>query len=87
MVFGTKEEIAEAKKNPQFKYVELEVWDKHTGNDGGFILNWGVEHLGFGQIAFYKKGSKIICDTECMGKEFVEKTIKHFLSIVEFKEQ
>lgn len=84
-MFGTKEEIEEARKNPQFKYVELETWTKHQGNDGGFILQWAVEHLGFGEIAFYKKGSKIICDTECMSREFVEKTIKAFLDKVEFK--
>lgn len=84
MMFGTKEERNEAIKNPKFVYVTMQCWDKHQGNDGGFVLQWGVEHLGFGEIAFYKKGSVIKCDTETMGKEFVQKALEHFLSTVEF---
>lgn len=76
----TKEERDEAKANPQFKYVELgSCWAKHEGNDGGFTLNWGAENLGFGQLAFYRKGSKIKCDTEHMSNEFIKKALAHFL--------
>jgi len=79
-MFGTKEQIEEARKNPKFSYVKLgECWSKHQGNDGGFTLNWGVEHLGFGQLAFYKKGSNIYCDSEHMSKDFIQKTFLFFL--------
>lgn len=65
-------------------YAELGgTWDKHEGNDGGFIIRWGIANCGFGEFAFYKKGDKVFCDTECMSKETVKKVMMKFLDSIE----
>jgi hypothetical protein len=74
------EEVDEALRNPKFVYVNLrEIWGPwkrgKLGNKGGFALEWGADKIGFGEIQFCLKGGRLVCDTECMGKAFVEKAL------------
>ena len=84
-----KDNLKEALDNPVFLYVDTgKFWSPHEGNGGGFTLNWRAKDIGFGEIAFYvdKESNKVICDTECMGDDFVRKALEHWLSNeVEFK--
>lgn len=71
----SKEEMRAALDNPKFVYVKL-------GEDqpmDGLILDWGAEKIGFGQITFYPKDGRLICDTETMGADFVKAAMLHFL--------
>lgn len=77
----------------KLNYVSLGgTWDKHDGNDGGFVLNWKAEGekefnggIQFGQISFVKRGSQVECDDEGMGKKFVDEAVKLFLKNIEYK--
>lgn len=71
----SREEARAAADNPKFVYVKV-------GEDqpmGGFILDWGAEKVGFGQITFYTKDNRLVCDTETMGADFVKAAMLHFL--------
>lgn len=72
----SREELMDALDNPKFVYVKV-------GEDqpkGGFILDWGAEKVGFGQITFYVNSKKqLACDTEAMGADFVKSAMLHFL--------
>ena len=86
MIITTKEQIDEARKNPQFVYVRLgDTWDKHLYNDGGFVLEWGVKNFGFGTLTFIKHGDKVICDTETMSNDFVSKVFEEFVKTLVYK--
>ena len=66
-----------------FLYVKLgntwEAWEKDgRGNEGGFVLNWAAEGIGFGQLTFFKRGEETECYTECMSDEFVKAVIDYF---------
>lgn len=71
----SKEELEAARKNLKFVYVKV----SEDVPKGGFILDWGVEGIGFGQITFYEKNGKLTCDTETMGRSFVKAALLHFL--------
>lgn len=78
-------------KEYKFLYVELgntwEAWKKDDrGNDGGFVLNWAADGIGFGQLSFIKEGEKTVCHTECMSDEFVKAALNHFLNTIEMKD-
>jgi hypothetical protein len=40
-----------------------------------FVVTWGTESAGFGNITFYKKKGKIHCESEAMSKEFVKEVL------------
>lgn len=69
------EDLAAARKNMKFVYVKV----SEDVPMGGFILDWGVEGIGFGQITFYEKNKQLVCDTETMGPSFVKAAMLHFL--------
>lgn len=71
----SKEELEAARKNMKFVYVKV----NEDVPKGGFILDWGVEGIGFGQITFYEKNNQLACDTETMGRSFVKAALLHFL--------
>ena len=73
-------------KNYNFTYVGLgDTWDKHEGNDGGFVIEWSCENIGFGTLTFIKKDGQVICDTETMNKEFCKQALEEFFMKVEIK--
>jgi len=71
----SREEARAAADNPKFVSVKL----SEDQPKDGFILDWQCEKVGFGQITFYTKGRKLLCDTETMGPEFVRAALLHFL--------
>jgi len=91
MIKLTPEERKKALENPEFFYVNINhVWtdtrDKKEESmlSGGFVLDWAAKHIGFGQIRFRQKGTdlkklELECESEHMGKDFVEKALAHFL--------
>lgn len=72
---NTAEESRAAMDNPKFVSVKL----SEDLPAGGFILEWQAEKIGFGQITFYVKNKQLLCDTECMGRDFVKAAMLHFL--------
>lgn len=42
-----------------------------VGSEGGFVVRWGLEDFGFGELTFYLHEGKLVCDTECMSRDFV----------------
>lgn len=82
-------ESGDAIDNPSFVYVKLErIWPKwkkgKAGNDGGFIVRWGAEKVGFGELSFYLKKGKLYCDTECMGTKFPKAVMAALMESVEY---
>lgn len=72
----TIEESRKAIDEPKFVYVKLDrVWGPWkrrggAGNNGGLVLAWGAEKVGFGELTIcITQEGKVICDTECMGGE------------------
>lgn len=79
------EESRAAIDEPVFVSVKLEEawgpWKRgKKGNQGGFILAWQAEKVGFGQITFCLKDGVAVCSTECMPKVFVRRALEHFLA-------
>jgi len=64
-------------KDMEFRYCTLsECWGPHEGNNGGFMVSWGVENFGFGTTTFYiKKDGTLGCDNECCSREFVDRVL------------
>ena len=66
-------------------------------NWGGFVLLWGAKGVGFGELTFKIVGGKkneetgeiegatIVCDSECMGKQFVKEALAAFAERVMLK--
>ncbi len=71
----SRAEARAAKENPKFVSVKL----SEDQPMGGFILDWQCEKVGFGQITFYTKDQRLLCDTETMGPDFVKAALLHFL--------
>lgn len=90
----TPEEVKAALDNPEFRWVQISrVWKGKVdeANDevfeGGFTLEWGVKHLGWGTIEFTQKtvngkAVHIECRSEKMGADFVRKALEHFAKTV-----
>ncbi len=80
----SKAESEEAARMPKFVYVKYArgwgPWKRgKEGNQGGFVLSWGAEKIGFGETTFILKDKKIICETECMSEGFIRAAVDHFL--------
>ncbi len=61
-----------------FKYSRKEVED--GAEQTGFVLRWGAENLGWGELDFKQCANGTIeCRTECMSKAFVEAALKVFV--------
>jgi hypothetical protein len=79
------EEARKAVREPKFVYVKMEqIWGPWRrrggkGNAGGFLLRWGAEGVGFGEMQFSFKRGRMYCDTECMGMDFIRAAFDHFL--------
>jgi len=60
-----------------FKYCILECcWGPHEGNNGGFIIRWGIENFGFGTTTFaIEKDGSLKCDSETCSREFVDRVL------------
>ena len=48
------------------------------------VINWSVKKVGFGEIRFWEKDGKIICDNEGMSKEFIKKILNSLVDKSEF---
>jgi hypothetical protein len=90
--------VDQAFRKPEFIWTDMQyAWvDKQAKepNDhmlkGGLVLSWGVKNIGNGQITFRQEGCgptvKITCETERMGKKFVEQALAHFMNHVKIVE-
>jgi hypothetical protein len=71
-----------------FKYVKLGyTFRPNKTNDGGFTLCWAVDGFGCGELAFYSKDDKTICETDNVSHEFVKQAIGFWLDSVKYKEK
>jgi len=61
----------------EFKYCALtSTWGPHEGNNGGFMISWGIKNFGFGTTTFViKKDGTLECDSEACSREFVDKVL------------
>jgi hypothetical protein len=71
----TEEESREAMEKPKFVYCKMSrIWGPwkrgKRGNDGGFIVAWGAEKVGFGELSVCCKNGRMYADTEGMGAPF-----------------
>jgi len=79
---GIKKTSDQLIANPEFAEIGMDdAWKKWRrkpgrGNNGGFAIRWGVQGLGFGEIAVYlDKKNRLMIDSEHMGKNFVKKAL------------
>lgn len=65
----------------QYNFLSCEIvpWTAHEGNDGGFLIRWSCENVGFGEVAFFNKDGQLFCDSECMSDEFVSQLLAYVL--------
>ena len=52
----------------------------------GFVLDWKVKGIGFGEISFCKYKNKVVCETECMPKAFIKQAVEFWLKSLEYKD-
>lgn len=96
-MFPLSAEVDDTKnKKYDFSYCDLtSAWGPHDGNNGGFVLSWGVKGFGFGQLTFCIKGGKVDslgtysggktqCDSETLSKDFVKQALDKFIDGVKF---
>ena len=53
-------------------------------NNEAVCIQWGREEIGFGEITFYYKNGKLMCDNECMSKDFIKQILSDFVDEAEF---
>lgn len=68
-------------KTYEFAYCLLgATWGPHEGNNGGFIIQYGVKKFGFGEITFViEKDGTLTCDTESCSREFAQLALNELL--------
>ena len=57
-----------------FSKVEITAvsfWGQHERNQGGVLIQWGMDEFGFGELTLYKKNGVLRADTECLNRDFV----------------
>ncbi len=49
-----------------------------------FGISWGAAGIGFGEFFFYKgEGDKLLCDNECMSKDFIRAVLNKLVDDLE----
>lgn len=76
----TDKECKAAIDAPKFVYCRVtEMWGPwkrgKNGNDGGFLVSWGAEKVGFGELSICMKKGNLCVDTEAMGPEFARRAL------------
>jgi len=67
------------------------AWGKSERDNGGFVIKWEADDIGFGELTFYNKkrsgmdASDLICESESMSEEFVLAVLKVFLNSATIK--
>lgn len=56
-----------------------------VGNEGGVEIHWSKPGVGFGELVFVMKNGKLECDSECMGRKFVQEVLLEFLDMSIFR--
>lgn len=74
-------------------YVEAFKYEKGVSEQGykypaaqGFVLSWGEQGKGFGQITFVFKKGQLEIESECMGMDFVVDQVAKLLANAKLKE-
>lgn len=57
-------------------YVELEP--DAVNSETQLILNWGRKGFGFGQLSFFERDGALVCDNECLSREFCNGVLEQF---------
>lgn len=67
--------------NMEYSYCVLgATWGPHKGNNGGFIIQYGIKNFGFGEVTFViEKDGSLTCDTETCPRAFVERCLMELL--------
>ena len=51
---------------------------------GELVIDWETESAGYGQTTLYLDEDRLVCDDECMGREFVGEVLRKLLDGVRF---
>jgi hypothetical protein len=70
----------------EFDYVRIgDVWNRD--GESGFTLNWAAFRMGFGQLIFYSKNGRTICETESMSREFINQAVEFWLDNTTYEDK
>jgi len=72
---STKYDISINYLNGWYSNPKMKKISEKGAMDGGFTIGWSAKNFGFGQLAFTMDNDKIICDNECMGKNFIRQVL------------
>lgn len=77
-LFDPNQKSPDSVEDYEFTFIDL----KPVGDwsQPGFIIEWGVKKVGFGQLTFYSRDGEIYLDSENMGKEFTIKAFEKLLN-------
>ena len=70
-------------KQYDFTYTEVV---RLAGDKDGFVLRWGANNFGFGEICFVQNDGKIEIHAETLSKDFVRQALEHMLNNAELVE-
>lgn len=62
-----------------------DVWEDRASQRSGFSFFWATESAGFGYLTFIRTGDEILCDNECMSREFIKTVFDFFVDRVELR--
>jgi len=79
--FDKKEEKEDRWDNPEFVYTKLSGVREQSRP--GFVVDWGIKGIGFGQIILFTKEGKLILDHECTDKKFAKQVLGSLIDSAE----
>jgi len=63
-----------------FTRTEIVPFQPHGEHQGGFVLRWGTQDIGFGEITFLNQADNTVkVHTECMSPAFVRRVVDELL--------
>lgn len=66
-------------KVEDYEFTYIDVKPVGEWSQPGFIIEWGVKKVGFGQLTFYTQEGQLNIDSECMSKEFAMRAFKELI--------
>jgi len=61
-------------------------WIGKCGRKSGFVVRWGANGVGFGEITFVLDKGRLGCWSECMSRDFVKRALSAVVDRAIWKE-
>ena len=59
--------------------IDLHPWKKEDSK--GFVITWGTQSAGFGELTFYQENGEWHCDNEGMSNTFIRSVFEFLINL------